>query len=547
MPGLFQKVIAWFLKKDTTAPKHSIRPKIAENKPLYPPAAARTSPQPAPPPSPVHPATPPPEPLVQRTGAEPPAASAPPPPAQTASSPAPARPGPAIATPQPEAIVDLHIGLDLGTSCSKIAIGDAFLDHCHGVHFDPAARSVQKYLFPTRFFEDQSRASLTPIPGATSRGDLKLRLMDAVEKHADTSEPETDLAIYLALLLQHAFDWFAQHAAVNHRNRPLCWWLNVGFPAKRIEGNSRLFASYTRACTAAARAVDAGEPISRSSVQRCFDPQHTKNHAPRIPSDRIHLYPEIAAQLAGYAYSPYRKDGPLLLLDIGAGTLDVSTLILHRRDGEQVCSFHFCEVVQLGAFRLYQETHAAMRRIDPTVLLPPLSASDDPAWLPPASARDLLLPRASLSSSLQQAFFETRSAFGERCLDTCQINFARFKTYLNEPFVTHNRRPPAFRERVNFILSGGGSRAQFYSSLYPEQLEERLLSLTSWHRERYERQKDEQGLHRIYFTQPEKFRATAIGATDFDRLSVAHGLSMGVETLMRITAKEASDRQWGTT
>jgi len=57
----------------------------------------------------------------------------------------------------------------------------------------------------------------------------------------------------------------------------------------------------------------------------------------------------------------------------------------------------------------------------------------------------------------------------------------------------------------------------------------------------------QQRLQRIYFTQPEKFRTSTIGATDFDRLTVANGLSVGVETLMRITAKEASDRQWPTT
>jgi hypothetical protein len=370
--------------------------------------------------------------------------------------------------------------------------------------------------------------------------------MDAVEHLTDTSEPETDLAIYLALLLQHAFTGFDQHAAANHRNRALCWWLNVGFPAKRIEGNSRLFASYTRACTAAARAVDADEPICRALIQRCFAPQPATNLASRIAPDRIHLYPEIAAQLAGYAYSPYRKDGPLLLIDIGAGTLDVSTLILHRCEGEQICSFHFCEVVQLGAFRLYQETHSALQRIAPASLLPLVSASADPAWLPPASPRDLLVPHAILSPGLQQVFFQTRSAFAERCLDSCHTNFARFKAYLDEPFLVENLRPPVFKKTVNFILSGVGSRAQFYCDLYPDKLEERILNLTDWHPELSGRRKNEQGLQRIYFTQPDKFRAAAIGPTDFDRLSVAHGLSMSVETLMRITAKEASDGHPGT-
>jgi hypothetical protein len=412
------------------------------------------------------------------------------------------------------------------------------------VDFDTAAPAVTKYLFPTRFFETESQASLTPLPGAATRSDLKLRLIDAVERRADTSDAETDLAIYVALLLNHSFAWFNHHTAANHRNRRCCWWLNVGFPAKRIEGNSRLAASYTRACTAAARAVDAAEPIRRSLLQRCLDSQPPTNPAPRLAADRIHLYPEIAAQLAGYAYSPYRKDGPLLLLDIGAGTLDVSTLILHRLDGEEVCSFHFCEVVPLGAFRLYQETHKAMSGVAPGALLPPVSSSDDPYWLPPASPRELVLPQSSLSHALESAFHTARAAFGARCLDTCQANFARFKAHLDEPFVSNNRRPPAFQKRVNFILSGGGSRAQFYRNLYPDHLEERLLNLTSWQPDRTTRHNHQQGLQRIYFTQPEKFRASAIGATDFDRLSVAHGLSMGVETLMKITAKEASDRQW---
>jgi len=413
------------------------------------------------------------------------------------------------------------------------------------VDLDLAARGVTKYLFPTRFFELPSQATLTPLPGAAIHSDLKLRLIDAIERHSATTEPETDLAIYLALLLRHAFSWFDQHLASNHRTRRCCWWLNVGFPAKRLDGNPLLSASYTRACLAATHAADAAEPISRRLLQRCMDPQpQPANGANRVAADRINLYPEIAAQLAAYAYSPYRTDGPLLLLDIGAGTLDVSTLILHRRDGEEICSFHFCEVVPLGAIRLYQDTHKAMSHVAPATLLPLVSASDDPAWLPPASPRQLLAPGATLSPGLQSAFQVARAAFAATCLDTCQANFARFKSYLDEPFILQNRRPPAFQKRVNFILSGGGSRLQFYRDLYPDHLEQRLLNLTSWHPDPSTRRDRKQGLHRIHFTQPEKFRASGIAATDFDRLSVAHGLSMGVETLMKITAKEASDRQW---
>lgn len=529
MSALFRRLFSWLLKpraaagsKHQAQKRHAI-PQAPPIQPIVPNAPAPT------------PLAPSPQATIQHSGPK----LAPIPPAAPVE--------PIIEAPPSEAIVDLHIGLDLGTSCSKIVIGDAFLDHCHGVQFDPAAQNVTKYLFPTRFFETPSQASLTGLPGATTRADLKLRLIDAVEQAADATEQETDLAIYLALVLHHTFGWFSQHAAANHRNRRLCWWLNVGFPAKHIEGNPRLAESYNRACVAAIRAVDSGGSISRTLLQRCMSSTRPADGRLRLDPDRVHLYPEIAAQLAGYAYSPYRKDGPLLLLDIGAGTLDVSTLILHRRNGEEVCSFHFCEVAPLGVFRLYQETHQAMSRVAPATLRPLVSASANPAWLAPTSASELLIPGAPLTASLESAFHSAREFFSRRCLDSCHANFARFKAFLDEPFLRERRRPPAFRRRVNFILSGGGSRAQFYRDLYPDPLEERILNLTSWHLDRGTRRSHQQGLQRIYFTQPEKFRAESIGATDFDRLSVAHGLSMGVETLMRITAKEASDRQWHTT
>jgi hypothetical protein len=124
------------------------------------------------------------------------------------------------------------------------------------------------------------------------------------------------------------------------------------------------------------------------------------------------------------------------------------------------------------------------------------------------------------------------------------MNFSAFKTYLDEPFLREHRRPPVFRQQINFVLSGGGSRADFYLDLFPKKLEEELITLTAWEVERHRRRSLGQGLNRIHFTQPDTFHAPGIGAQDFDRLSVAHGLSMGTETLMRITAKEASDRQW---
>ena len=42
-----------------------------------------------------------------------------------------------------------------------------------------------------------------------------------------------------------------------------------------------------------------------------------------------------------------------------------------------------------------------------------------------------------------------------------------------------DQRPPAFRTKANFILSGGGSRADFYLDLFPKRLEQHIINLTA--------------------------------------------------------------------
>lgn len=442
-------------------------------------------------------------------------------------------------------VADLHIGFDLGTSCSKVAIGDNFLDRHYGVPFNERAPGVDRYLFPTAFYERPEGVTLNPLDSAPVCSDLKLRLIEASSKGSDTSQPEIDLAIYMALVLNHTFAWYEKHHRSDHRTRRWCWWLNVGLPVKRVENNPRLHEAYRRAGNAAISAVNSAAPITRELVRACLAASPARDDMePRLSDNRLHFYPEIAAQLACYAYSPYRRDGPLLLVDVGAGTLDISTLIIHRAEDQEICSFHFCEVAPLGAFRLYREVYDALSRIAPDSLKPSRSSSEDLAWHVPDSLHDYLHPGAVQTPSLRSFFHQTRSSFAGRCLDVCQSNFSLFKRSIDEPARLENRRPRVFREHVNFILSGGGSRSPFYREIFPDSLEKRLLNLTSWAQQRYQRQALNQGLCRIHFTPPTNFLADDVGAEDFDRLSAAHGLSLGSETLMKITAKEASDRQW---
>ena len=447
----------------------------------------------------------------------------------------------------PQSVADLTIGFDLGTSCSKVAVGDSILGSQHGVPFNTRAHGVAKYLFPTRFYEGADGISLSSGQQAKFVSNLKLRLTEAVENHGDTSGSETDLAIYVALVLKHTLAWYEQHRAGDHRARARCWWLSFGFPAKRVDNNPRLHKTYQRFAGAAIQAVNSGEHITRELIQHCLGGTPLDGDSKQVLSlDRVSFYPEIAAQLAGYVYSRYRTTGPLMLIDVGAGTLDISTLILHQNAHEEVCSFHFCEVAQLGAFRLYEQIHHALATVSPAAVDTLVSIGSDQDWHVPESAGEYLRAISVVTNPMKAAFHSTRETFALKCLEKALSNFSAFKQFLDQPFRDADQRPQAFRQNVNIILSGGGSRAIFYRKLFPERLEETVVNsgLTTWKLDPGRRKIDGQGFHPRHLMKPDKFIVSGVESDDFDRLSVAHGLSLSSETLLQITAKEMSDRQW---
>lgn len=62
------------------------------------------------------------------------------------------------------------------------------------------------------------------------------------------------------------------------------------------------------------------------------------------------LFPEFVAQVAVYARSPQRQDGLHLLVDCGAGTLDIATFNVGRQPGtnEDIYPILQSEVAPLG-------------------------------------------------------------------------------------------------------------------------------------------------------------------------------------------------------
>jgi hypothetical protein len=289
--------------------------------------------------------------------------------------------------------VDLVLGLDLGTSCSKVVIGDpGWKNKSYAVSFSPADGNISAWLKPTRF---------------GSEANLKMRLMN---------DPSSDhvrdhLACYLAEVIRQSRSWFEANGPLDYRRREIRWSLNLGFPDKTVKG-SRFASAYTDVANLAVALASRPEIPSSEAAGRIRRKELVV--APFIPPSRVKLYPEIAAQLAGYVNSPYRKAGNLLLIDVGAGTLDVSTIILHGNREQDIVSFHFCDVQDLGVLRLYEKRMKALENISSGCTKFPIEHFQDGSRPIPENVKDLV---HRSTPSVEKAFKQVSQLFSKEILD----------------------------------------------------------------------------------------------------------------------------------
>ena len=430
-------------------------------------------------------------------------------------------------------IVDLVIGFDFGTSCSKVVISDQTLNRSYPITFRPSATGIERYLQPTVFFRNASGSSLEKAEGEVQTN-LKLALLNAVESKDRVDAAVASVAIYMGLVLRKTLEWFNSRLLNNYRDKEICWALNIGFPGKQITPGSLLDA-YTAAAKAACRSLAVKEPISLSLIRNLLSQElSTENSENVIQPERVSFYPEIAAQLAGYVKSPFHRVGPLLLVDVVAGTLDVSTLILHNYGQEDICSFHFCEVILKGAVYLFQSRLEVLNKSVPGRLRYESSAEmADPSFPIPEDLSDYLKRGEHATDHLKRLVRDNDRGFIEECRAVCRKNIVAFKAACQDVHA-HGRNYHPFRKALPFILSGGGSRLRFYRELLGMDFEQSLISFTPWEFESSRRRSLGQGLQRVSFELPRDLMGD-VAAADFDRLSVAHGLAYGADNLMKIT------------
>jgi len=245
--------------------------------------------------------------------------------------------------------VDVMIGIDFGTSYTKAAVG--MQDKIYPVDWSGVVTCPEPLLLPSEYTAlSDGRVFLGQRPGATSN-EVRLDLKVPFINPGVSNESIAVAAIFLSQTLGYIRAWIYKFHRGKIGNTNIRWHVNLGLPCNGLE-DTCLTSAYRRLGRTAwslsqlCGYVTLGDAIARVAVS-ASEVNTTDLHA-------LDVFPEFVAQMAGYVQSPQRRRGLHALADVGGGTLDVVTFIVHQVDDEDTFPFLIPEVKNLGTHMLNQ-------------------------------------------------------------------------------------------------------------------------------------------------------------------------------------------------
>jgi hypothetical protein len=221
-------------------------------------------------------------------------------------------------------VLTVRIGIDFGTAYTKMAISAAqkvFL-----IDWDGVRLSSQRYLLPGELSVESDTSTWLGRKSADANviNNLKLPFLSGQDPGLEAS---AKAVVFLAWLMRYARAWLYHTQPSLVKNRRLAWEVNIGIPTDSYASDP-LKPIYSRiGCCGWQLSQTQGEPALAiaSSMLKAESPD-----LQAIGLNDINLMPEFVAQIAGYVNSPQRQNGLHLLVDVGAGTLDIASFNVHR-------------------------------------------------------------------------------------------------------------------------------------------------------------------------------------------------------------------------
>jgi hypothetical protein len=408
---------------------------------------------------------------------------------------------------------ELVLGLDFGTSSVKVVFGDPAIGRSGKAFAVPfrSAEGLSGFLLPCRLYRSADTFSLTPE--GLVFADLKLALL----AHPEADDNRLHVVAFLALAIRRARAWlFTQHEAV-YRSNNIIWRMAIGLPtANHLEPEQAdLFEQLGWAAwiLAGNDAEVITQQLATTALSRASHLRH--GEAPTEQEDvEISVIPEIAAQIYGYVASEQfdpKAANNFMMVDVGAGTVDTSLFQVKRGSGGKWDFIFFTATVEpLGVVNLHRHrlnwwsTVIQDRCPDRVELLEAIS-----------EARLVSDTQTGLPEKLEDYFSAVSLVFTTPAQHADRLFYKKvFKQVAHETYweTSQGRLSRIDLTDLPVYLCGGGSRLPFY-----EQLRYSLNnhpSMYEWMRVKIRQ-----------LTKPNDLMAPGLPIADFDRLSVAYGLS----------------------
>jgi hypothetical protein len=381
------------------------------------------------------------------------------------------------------------VGLDFGTAFTKACV--QFGPSTFVVHWDRAIPNCTPFLLPGVFTELPSgKCVLGTDSAGRVQGDLKMALLSGA-----SAESKINATAFLALVTRYIRSWlFSQHGNA-FGGFQLEWSINVGLPAVPWDNldlrnlyESIAFAGWQLGAAVGPITIQAAALVlSRVQTDAAAQPGGSQR-------ERVAAFPEFVAQINSYRKSPQRRRDLHLLVDVGAGTVDIVT-------------FHVWEPEETDCYSILE---ASVERLGTHVLLGYR-----------AQAGELKHNRWDEAAvGLPIRVFESKFGLSQGKLQPLQEYFVdqvhiSLERLLRKTKARRYETSPAWKEGVPFFLCGGGRNVDVY-------------------REAIRRVKADRLLFEMQLPWPDSLVPGKLARQDFHRVSVAHGLSYSADNIGQI-------------